>query len=32
VRFGYRFEGKQKTLSFGVFPDAGLANARERLW
>jgi integrase len=29
-RFSYRFEGKQKTLSFGVFPDVGLKDARVR--
>jgi integrase len=29
-RFNYRFEGKQKTLAFGVYPDIGLAYARER--
>lgn len=29
-RFNYRFGGKQKTLAFGVFPDVGLADAREK--
>lgn len=29
-RMNYRFAGKQKTLSFGVYPDVGLASARER--
>lgn len=29
-RFNYRFEGKQKTLAFGVYPNIGLADARER--
>lgn len=29
-RFNYRFRGKQKTLAFGVFPDVGLADAREK--
>lgn len=29
-RFNYRFEGKWKTLAFGVFPDVGLADARDR--
>jgi hypothetical protein len=29
-RFKYRFEEKGKLLSFGVYPDVGLANARER--
>jgi integrase len=29
-RFNYRFDGKQKTLSMGVYPDVGLADARER--
>ena len=29
-RFNYRFEGKQKTLAFGVYPDIGLADARHR--
>jgi len=27
-RFNYRFERKAKTLSFGVYPDVGLADAR----
>jgi integrase len=26
---GYRYDGKQKVLSFGVFPDVSLADARE---
>lgn len=29
-RMGYRYDGKQKVLSFGVFPDVSLADARER--
>lgn len=29
-RFDYRFAGKRKTLSMGVYPDVGLADARER--
>ena len=29
-RFNYRFEGKQKTLSLGVYPDVNLKSARER--
>ncbi len=29
-RFGYRFAGKQKTLALRVYPDVGLAKARER--
>ncbi len=29
-RFRYRFEGKAKMLSFGVYPDVGLKDARER--
>ena len=29
-RFNYRFNGKQKTLSMGVYPDVGLKEARER--
>ena len=29
-RFAYRFLGKQKMLSFGVFPNIGLADARAR--
>lgn len=29
-RMNYRFLGKQKTLAFGVWPDIGLAAARER--
>jgi integrase len=27
-RMNYRYSGKQRTLSFGVFPDTGLAEAR----
>jgi integrase len=29
-RFNYRFERKAKTLAFGVYPDVGLADAREK--
>lgn len=29
-RFKYRFEGKEKLLSFGAYPDVGLADARLR--
>lgn len=29
-RMNYRFGGKQATLSFGAFPDVGLADAREK--
>jgi integrase len=29
-RFGYRFEGKRKTLALGVYPDIGLADARAK--
>jgi len=29
-RYNYRFKGKQKTLSYGVYPDISLAKARER--
>lgn len=29
-RFNYRFGGKQKTLAFGVYPDVGLGDAREK--
>lgn len=29
-RFNYRYAGKQKTLALGVYPDVGLAKARER--
>lgn len=29
-RFDYAFEGKRKTLSLGVYPDVGLATARQR--
>jgi integrase len=29
-RFKYRFEGKEKLLAFGVYPDVSLANARDR--
>ena len=30
-RFNYRFNGKQKTLALGVYPDVSLAKARLRL-
>lgn len=29
-RFAYRFEGKQKTLSLGQYPDVSLAQARDK--
>ena len=29
-RLDYRFEGKRKTLSMGVYSDIGLKDARER--
>ncbi len=29
-RFKYRFDGKEKSLSFGTYPDTGLQLARER--
>ena len=29
-RFKYRFEGKEKLLSFGTYPEVSLANARQR--
>jgi len=29
-RFNYRFNGKQKTLALGVYPDVSLAKARTR--
>jgi integrase len=29
-RFKYRFDGKEKILAFGVYPDVSLADARER--
>ena len=29
-RFKYRFEGKEKLLSFGTYPDVPLVDARER--
>jgi integrase len=29
-RFKYRFDGKEKLLSFGGYPDVGLADAREK--
>ncbi len=29
-RFKYRFEGKEKRLSLGVYPDVDLKTARER--
>lgn len=27
-RFKYRFQGKEKILAFGVYPDVSLADAR----
>ncbi len=30
-RFHYRFQNKQKTLSMGVFPEVGLAKARDKI-
>ena len=30
-RFDYRFQGKRKTLSLGVYPDVSLSQARDRL-
>lgn len=27
---GYRFEGKQKTIAFGIYPEVSLSQARER--
>jgi integrase len=29
-RFKYRFDGKEKTLSFGTYPEVSLADAREK--
>lgn len=29
-RFNYRYQGKQKTLALGVYPDTSLADAREK--
>jgi integrase len=29
-RYSYRFDGKQKTLALGIYPDTGLKEARER--
>ena len=29
-RFKYRYDGKEKLLSFGTYPDVSLANAREK--
>lgn len=29
-RFRYRINGKQKVMSFGVYPDVGLKNARDK--
>lgn len=29
-RYAYRFNGKQKTLSLGTYPDTGLKDAREK--
>ena len=30
-RYDYTFDGKRKTISFGVYPTVGLADAREKL-
>ena len=30
-RFNYRFGGKHKTLSLGIYPDVSLAKAKARL-
>lgn len=30
-RFNYRYDGKQKTQSMGVYPDVGLADARDKI-
>ena len=30
-RMKYRFEGKEKTLSFGTYPDVSLGDAREKM-
>ena len=30
-RYDYRYAGKRKTLALGVYPDVGLAEAREKL-
>jgi hypothetical protein len=30
-RFNYRFDGRQKTLAMGTYPDVPLVRARERL-
>ena len=29
-RYSYRFEGKQKQISLGIYPDTGLKDAREK--
>lgn len=29
-RWAYRFDGKQKLMTFGKYPDVSLARARER--
>jgi hypothetical protein len=29
-RYDYRFEGKRKTISLGVYPEVGLAEARRK--
>ena len=29
-RFRYKFDGKEKLLSLGVYPDIGLKDARDR--
>ena len=31
-RFKYRFDGKEKLLSLGTYPDVSLAQARERAY
>jgi hypothetical protein len=31
-RYKYRFDGKQKTLALGIYPDVSLEKARGRHW
>ncbi|MGO9437216.1 MAG: integrase arm-type DNA-binding domain-containing protein [Terracidiphilus sp.] len=31
-RWGYKFEGKEKLMSYGKYPDIGLAKARDSEW
>ena len=31
-RHKYRFEGKEKQLTYGIYPEVSLSEARERMW